>query len=367
MFKYPRILCVDGLDGTGKATVTAHLSEYLRTQFGAKVVFIGSPFYDSNSGQMVSEYLHKGYGDMRDRRLISSLYTADRNWHLRDNFGRIFDSGDVDYIIMNRWHLTSFLFNTTMVLQGDAEKDAARTRTPYMIGEHKLPMRTTTSFDFYGNHGSHYIRTLRELHQMFGTISAPPDHLRVEPDDVKTVYPPMSQLYYKARIALLRETANMLYSMEVLPWVHVDPNGEAHLPFAHVETIVLVTGDRTENIVQDNLSKRYGDASKMDINEVDRAYMQAVRDNIYWINSHYGEIFRTDSVENVQSNYDEFGQFHNDSGDYVVIPRTIPTVTNIVPKGVFNYSIMDVSDKTGTKMDTEENILYRVLRRFELI
>ena len=66
------IIGIDGIDGSGKSTVTQFVKERL-IMMGYKVITIEPPFYDTVSGSLVTDYLRNGYGDIRDRYICTSL------------------------------------------------------------------------------------------------------------------------------------------------------------------------------------------------------------------------------------------------------------------------------------------------------
>jgi dTMP kinase len=78
--KYGKLIVIDGIDGSGKATQAALLRKRL-TKAGVKIKAIDFPRYDSNFfGGLIGEYLSGKYGDFIEvaPRLASVLYAADR-------------------------------------------------------------------------------------------------------------------------------------------------------------------------------------------------------------------------------------------------------------------------------------------------
>ncbi len=78
--KKGKLIVVDGIDGSGKATQVKMLAERLKTA-GHKVKTIDFPrYYDNFFGKLIGEYLSGMYGDFTeiDPRVGSLLYAADR-------------------------------------------------------------------------------------------------------------------------------------------------------------------------------------------------------------------------------------------------------------------------------------------------
>ncbi len=75
-----KLIVIDGIDGSGKATQVKLLAEKLR-QLKIRVKTIDFPrYYDNFFGRLIGEYLSGAYGDFikTDPRVASVLYAADR-------------------------------------------------------------------------------------------------------------------------------------------------------------------------------------------------------------------------------------------------------------------------------------------------
>ncbi|MDO8565319.1 MAG: deoxynucleoside kinase [bacterium] len=107
--KKGKLVVIDGIDGSGKATQVALLKKRLEKE-GVKVKSIDFPrYYDNFFGGLIGEYLSGKYGDFIqvDPRLASVLYAADRfeassdikRW-LEDGFVVIIDR----YVSANQIH-----------------------------------------------------------------------------------------------------------------------------------------------------------------------------------------------------------------------------------------------------------------------
>lgn len=78
--KTGRLIVIDGIDGSGKATQVKLLAEKLK-KLKIRVKTIDFPRYNDNFfGQLIGEYLSGAYGDFiqTDPRVASVLYAADR-------------------------------------------------------------------------------------------------------------------------------------------------------------------------------------------------------------------------------------------------------------------------------------------------
>jgi len=120
----PRIIAIEGLDGTGKESVSKKLMELLYNKgFEAKV--ISFPRYDTHVGQVIDEY-QKGYFSdptTTDPFIAGALYTFDRREYfkrLSTESGFIYSHGveiqdlnwfrRLDFLIMDRSYFSNYLY-----------------------------------------------------------------------------------------------------------------------------------------------------------------------------------------------------------------------------------------------------------------
>lgn len=120
----PRIIAIEGLDGTGKESVSKKLMELLDNK-GFEAEVISFPRYDTHVGQVIDEY-QKGYFSdptTTDPFIAGALYTFDR----REYFKRLSTESDfiysngveiqdlnwfrrLDFLIMDRSYFSNYLY-----------------------------------------------------------------------------------------------------------------------------------------------------------------------------------------------------------------------------------------------------------------
>ena len=96
-----KFIVIEGIDGSGKATQTALLKEYLERQ-GKTVKILDYPAYNTKFGQLVRDYLNGEYGslDTVPPEVAALLYALDRYQFIDDHFK---DRQNYDYILANRY------------------------------------------------------------------------------------------------------------------------------------------------------------------------------------------------------------------------------------------------------------------------
>ena len=87
-----RILVIEGLDGSGKATQAKLLASHL-AESGCKVMEITFPDYESDSSALVKMYLSGQFGDKPDDvnpYAASSFYAVDRYASYKTKWGSFY-------------------------------------------------------------------------------------------------------------------------------------------------------------------------------------------------------------------------------------------------------------------------------------
>jgi len=111
--KKGKLIVIDGLDGSGKATQTKLLIKKLKNN-GYKTVTIDFPQYSSFFGQAIGRYLKGEFGKAKDVSpyLISTLYSADR-WQNKNKMEKWLKQGKIiicdRYVSSNQIHQTGKL------------------------------------------------------------------------------------------------------------------------------------------------------------------------------------------------------------------------------------------------------------------
>ena len=98
-----RLLVIEGLDGSGKATQAKLLASYL-AESGCKVMEITFPDYESDSSALVKMYLSGQFGDKPDDvnpYAASSFYAVDRYASYKTKWGSFYEAGGI--VIADRY------------------------------------------------------------------------------------------------------------------------------------------------------------------------------------------------------------------------------------------------------------------------
>ena len=98
-----RLLVIEGLDGSGKATQAKLLASYL-AESGCKVMEITFPDYESDSSVLVKMYLSGQFGDKPDDvnpYAASSFYAVDRYASYKTKWGSFYEAGGI--VIADRY------------------------------------------------------------------------------------------------------------------------------------------------------------------------------------------------------------------------------------------------------------------------
>ena len=92
-----RLIVIEGLDGSGKATQAKRLAAALQ-QLGKRVREISFPNYDSDSSTLVKMYLSGAFGTQPgdvNAYAASSFYAVDRYAGMKQDWGAFYDSGGI--------------------------------------------------------------------------------------------------------------------------------------------------------------------------------------------------------------------------------------------------------------------------------
>ena len=98
-----KLIVIEGLDGSGKATQTKLLQEYLAAQ-GISVRRVSFPDYESDSSALVKMYLAGTFGDKPgdvNAYAASSFYAVDRCAGFKKDWGAFYENGGV--IVADRY------------------------------------------------------------------------------------------------------------------------------------------------------------------------------------------------------------------------------------------------------------------------
>ena len=98
-----RLLVIEGLDGSGKATQAKLLAAHL-AESGRRVMEITFPDYESDSSALVKMYLSGRFGDKPDDvnpYAASSFYAVDRYASYKTKWGSFYEAGGI--VIADRY------------------------------------------------------------------------------------------------------------------------------------------------------------------------------------------------------------------------------------------------------------------------
>lgn len=117
-----KVIVIEGLDGSGKATQTARLYELLSAR-GVQVRRVSFPDYDSPSSALVKMYLNGEFGsDPGDVNgyAAAAFYAVDRYASFKKDWGKVYDDGAV--ILCDRYATSNAVYQMTKVPQCEREE-----------------------------------------------------------------------------------------------------------------------------------------------------------------------------------------------------------------------------------------------------
>ena len=119
-----KLIVIEGSDGSGKATQTKLLYDYLKGQ-GKNVKMVSYPNYDSPSSALVKMYLGREYGDdpyMVNPYVTSSFFAVDRFSSYLKEWKMFYESLEDSIVICDRY-VTSNMLHQTSKLESREEKE----------------------------------------------------------------------------------------------------------------------------------------------------------------------------------------------------------------------------------------------------
>lgn len=114
-----RLLVIEGLDGSGKATQAKLLASHL-AESGCKVMEITFPDYESDSSALVKMYLSGQFGDKPDDvnpYAASSFYAVDRYASYKTKWGSFYEAGGI--VIADRYTTSNAVHQTSKLPAGE--------------------------------------------------------------------------------------------------------------------------------------------------------------------------------------------------------------------------------------------------------
>lgn len=357
------IIGIDGIDGAGKGTASKFIKERLM-MMGYHVITFDPPFYETPSGHIVTDYLTKGYGDIRDRTIASMIYSFDRNMWMRDHFTESFinpenwdefSSDDKLIILYNRNWLSNVIFQTSIDAQADED-------TAHLMGH------------VYGivkdNDGKEIQLTMPTMHQIVNDIKVhgyPSNTCNIRNYRIiRTI----QKLYREMRAVMVKNMMRDVYMMEITPWharlprETIEERFPMSLPYFNefdfidaadaVCNIVLCPhiSKTSVDILHGNMMKRYeGNESKMDRNEKSSAFLDSVMENIHWINANMVRILHSPSTRatacipyaGIKQEFDPFSD-----SIYLI-------------KKAYSYEILHTTDKVSGARKSIETVTNEVM------
>lgn len=117
-----KVIVIEGLDGSGKATQTERLYELLSAR-GVQVRRVSFPDYDSPSSALVKMYLNGEFGSDPGNvngYAAAAFYAVDRYASFKKDWGKAYDDGAV--ILCDRYATSNAVYQMTKVPQCEREE-----------------------------------------------------------------------------------------------------------------------------------------------------------------------------------------------------------------------------------------------------
>ena len=116
-----KLIVMEGLDGSGKATQTGLLCQYLESR-GRRVRHIEFPDYREPSSALVKMYLNKEFGSNPgdvNAYAASVLYAVDRFASYKEDWGRFYEEGGI--VVANRYTTSNAVHQASKLPEGERQ------------------------------------------------------------------------------------------------------------------------------------------------------------------------------------------------------------------------------------------------------
>jgi len=141
-----KLIVIEGVDASGKATQTKLLYEYLKSSF-EKVEKIEFPDYESNSSSLVKMYLSGEFGKNAEDvspYIASTFFAADRYASYKTKWEKLYND---DYVIIADRYVTANMIHQASKFDNNEEKEEFLSwLTDFEYNLYKLPQPTLKIF-----------------------------------------------------------------------------------------------------------------------------------------------------------------------------------------------------------------------------
>lgn len=256
------ILTVDGPDGSGKATVTKILKAIFN-ECPISSWLISPPFYDTKSGQIVKDYLMNGPQCITSRKVVSMLYSMDRNLFYRENMKDMMRN---KILIFDRSWLSNLIYQTTVYLPKD---------TDFFVENCK---------EISIKHEDHQFAKFASLAKLYDAITNN-DRDALGGIPRASAMDLLNQIRTENAIGM----ADLIYRVEIDPW-RVE-NDSSIFQKGFIFNAILNPGYDSD-ILMRNMSQRYGgDSNQNDRNE-NAKFQYSVIDNIVFLYDNQADLYK---------------------------------------------------------------------------